>query len=228
MQEHMYLITAATRFEMRPYLDNFFLERTHELITGVGPVETTVRLMAFLNENYQQVKGVVNFGVGGAYIDPAGKPRAELLDVCLAETEVLGDFGVCLEDQVEPISGKELEVPSTFVMDADLLELASLALQKEEIPYRKGNFVTVNCTTGTEKRGRMLSQQYSGLCENMEGAAVARVCQEFGLPFLEVRCISNLVEDRDKRKWQLKKACTRSGEVAAAIVHHLVMKKKKR
>jgi futalosine hydrolase len=37
----------------------------------------------------------------------------------------------------------------------------------------------------------------------MEGAAVALACQQLAVPLLEVRGISNLVEDRDTRRWNL-------------------------
>jgi futalosine hydrolase len=218
----MYLVTAATQFEMEPFIAACRQEGVQQLITGVGPVETAVRLMALLNGLPIPVKGVVNFGVGGAYIDPDGTPRAELLDICLAEKEVLGDLGVCLEDEIERITGKELEVPDTFVMDADLLELAVRALEARQISFHRGPFVTVNCTSGTAARGQALARQHQGLCENMEGAAVARVCREFNLPCLEVRCISNMVEDRDTGRWKLKQACKRSGEAATAIVEFLV------
>jgi futalosine hydrolase len=67
----------------------------------------------------------------------------------------------------------------------------------------------------------MLLEKFQGLCENMEGAAVARVCAAFAVPCLELRCISNFVEDRDAGRWELKKACRRSGEVASLLVEHL-------
>ena len=84
-----------------------------------------------------------------------------------------------------------------------------------------GNFITVNSVSGTRDRGEILQQKYNGLCENMEGAAIAQVCQEFSLPLLEVRCISNYVEDRDPARWRLQEACDKAGEIAAAVVEEL-------
>ena len=217
----MYLVTAATQFEMEPFQAACRQEGLHRLVTGVGPVETAVRLMALLPGLAGQLKGVVNFGVGGAYVGSSGKPAAALLDICLAENEVLGDLGVCLGEEIERISGRELEVPDTFGMDAAMLGLAAVALKARNIPFYRGNFVTVSCASGTAARGQFLARHHQGLCENMEGAAVARVCREFHLPCLEVRCISNLVEDRDTRRWKLKQACRISGEAAAAIVEYL-------
>ena len=218
----MYLITAATRFEMEPFLDNYSGEGVDTLVTGVGQVETAVRLTAFLSNYSSALEGVINIGVGGAYVSDSGEAKADLLDICLAKKEVFGDFGVCLEDRFEPITGEELEPPSTFTMDEDLLERAMEILEKENIFFRLGNFVTVNCTTGFLSRGKILEHQHQGLCENMEGASIARVCQEYGLPCLEMRCISNLVEDRDTSRWQLKQACKYSGEVAAKLIASLV------
>jgi futalosine hydrolase len=222
IRDHMYLVTAATHFEMVPFHAACRHDDVRQLVTGIGPVETSVRLMALLNRLSGQIKGVVNFGVGGAYFDSSGSPQAGLLDICLAEREVLGDFGVCLEEEIERISGKGLEVPDTFVMDEGMFNLASQTLQEEQIPFHSGSFVTVSCTSGTAVRGAVLARQHDGICENMEGAAVARVCQEFHLPCLEIRCISNYVEDRDISRWKLKQACRKSGEAAAVIVRHMV------
>jgi futalosine hydrolase len=38
----------------------------------------------------------------------------------------------------------------------------------------------------------------------MEGAAIAQICALHGTPFLELRGISNLTEDRNLASWDLK------------------------
>lgn len=40
----------------------------------------------------------------------------------------------------------------------------------------------------------------------MEGAAAAQICALYGVPFLEIRGISNRVEDRDLRNWDFEGA----------------------
>jgi futalosine hydrolase len=42
--------------------------------------------------------------------------------------------------------------------------------------------------------------------EAMEGYAVLRAAQQAGVPAIEVRCISNEVEERDRGRWQLAEA----------------------
>ncbi|PKN23327.1 MAG: hypothetical protein CVU68_01250 [Deltaproteobacteria bacterium HGW-Deltaproteobacteria-3] len=67
----------------------------------------------------------------------------------------------------------------------------------------------------------MLRAAHNGLCENMEGAAVARVCQEFAVPCLEVRCVSNMVEDRNPANWQLAAAVQKCGQVVSLLIDRL-------
>lgn len=218
-----YLVTAATDFEMQAFAEaGGNTINTRQLVTGLGPVETTLALSCLLHEQLNKVDAVLNFGVAGAYPDNGTDLQAGLLDICLAEHEILGDLGICLQDGFERFTSADLRVEDSFILDQSLLAVAGQALDCAGTVFKSGTFVTVNCASGTQKRGRLLGREFQGLCENMEGAAVARVCNQFGLPCLEVRCISNMVEDRDTKNWQLKQACTRAGQAAATIVNYLM------
>lgn len=217
----MYLLTAATDFEMQAYVKaGGSVEKTLQLVTGIGPVETALSLSCLLHEQQDRVDAVVNFGVAGAYPDNGIDLQAGMLDICLAELEVLGDLGICLQDGIERFCSGGLHVEDSFMLDPSLLAVAGRALDHAGIVNRCGTFVTVNCASGTRKRGQLLGREFAGLCENMEGAAIAMVCNRFGLPCLEVRCISNMVEDRNPENWQLKQACSRAGQAAAVIVNY--------
>jgi futalosine hydrolase len=52
----------------------------------------------------------------------------------------------------------------------------------------------------------------------MEGVAAAQVAELHHVPWLEVRGISNIVEDRDPGKWDIPKAAT---AIQTAIVRLL-------
>lgn len=209
-------MTAATELEMQAFFDAGGGKSSVPcLITGIGPVETTLSLANILHKR-PEIDCVLNFGIAGAYLENDRSVRAGLLDLCLAEQEVFGDLGIQLADKVEPFRG-DLLVRDRFVLDPGLLLTAGRILGDAGIPYKQGTFITVNCASGTQRRGNQLGRQFRGLCENMEGAAVARVCEEFSLPCLEVRCISNMVEDRNREKWQLREACVHAGRAAAVI-----------
>ena len=142
------------------------------------------------------MRGVINFGIGGAFAGDDRQNDAELLDICLAEKEYLGDYGVCFGERVEPFANPDIAAPSEFSLDPELTGKAAALLVDKGIRLRKGNFVTVIGASGTAARGRQLCGRFDGLCENMEGAAIARVCQMYSVPMIELRAISNLVEDR--------------------------------
>lgn len=216
----MLLVTAATAFEMDAFLSVCPADESiHTVLTGVGPVEAALQVTQALATTEPAITGVVNFGVAGAYLGDG--PTASLLDICLAEQEILGDLGICIHDQVEPLRGEGFALFDTFLLHSPLLQRADQILREGGIAVQRGTFVTVSCVSGTRQRGDILARQHRAICENMEGAAVARVCAHFQLPLVEVRCISNLVEDRDPATWRLRDACRRCGEVVAHLVQEL-------
>ncbi len=214
----MFLLVTATEKEMNPLrklLHNS--EGLDFLISGLGPVETVFSLTQYLTAQKDKVKTLINFGVAGAFPDTG----LELLDICLAEKEVFGDIGICFGDRVVDFESGPMSRNIRFEMDNALLAKTEKVLAHALIPYNKGTFVTVNCVSGTARRGRFLQEKHGAICENMEGAAVARVCQEYGLPVLEVRCVSNHVEDRDVSKWNLQESCRNCAEIVVKIVNGL-------
>lgn len=215
----MILAVAATEIEIRPLLAEFpdASSPCLTLVTGVGPVETAVRLTRFLSRVDLPVEAVVNLGVGGAYLQPAGTSQPGLLDICLAEQEVFGDFGIALPEETIPFD-PAIAGEAAYPLDGRLVEAARSLLEDHGLACHAGVFVTVNAATGTLRRGEMLRARWRGLCENMEGAAVARVCLEFGLPCLELRAVSNFVEDRNPANWRLQEACRMAARAAALVI----------
>jgi futalosine hydrolase len=218
----MILAIAATQMELDP-----FLVRTGEpsnrwmaLAAGVGPVETAVTAGRFLAEHHAEITGVLQFGIGGVYIVPDPEDQVGILSVCIADREIIGDFGICHQDSIEYFPA-ELGGASSFPLTSPLIVRAEDVLKAYGITYHVGTFVTVNSVSGTARRGEMLRNRWQGLCENMEGGAVARLCKEYNLPLLEMRVISNVVEDRNIHNWQLRQACDRAGEVAAVLIKEL-------
>lgn len=209
----MLLVTAATKNELDPVVSRCASsDACRFLVTGVGPMETAVVLGRALQERAAgSIEAVIHCGVAGAFPGCG----ITLLDICLAEREILADFGVCRPDTVTPF---EQFPPPQFEMDCTLLERAASILKQQHLSFHRGTFLTVNSISGTAARGRNLCDRFGGMCENMEGAAVARVCDEYGLPCLELRCISNFVEDRNLENWRLSEAILRGGQVAADLI----------
>ena len=213
----MDLIVVATPQEIQPFLDK--QGRTAgflTLVTGPGCVESALHLARFLAASPRPaVSRVINVGVAGAYRDTG----VELLDICLAEHEILADFGIASGDRLEALTFPG--VPDTcLTFDQPLVNAcAAKLLATHNIPKR-GRFLTVNSVSGTWQRGGYLRDKHQAICENMEGFAVARVCQSFLLPHLELRTVSNFVEDRNLNGWQMAEACALLAEALPAVIDY--------
>jgi len=169
---------------------------------------------------------LIVLGCGGAYPGSG----LEVGDLALATCEIYGDEGVQtssgfldLEALGFPMVEKRGQrLFNRFPVAAPLLERAvpSLAQAAQAAGRRlgEGPFVTVSTCSGSSRAGAELVRRTGGICENMEGAAVAQICALHGLAFLELRGISNLVEDRDLSRWDLR----RGAEAAQQAVLHLL------
>lgn len=152
---------------------------------------------------------IVNFGIGGAYPSSGLKVG----DIAVAEKEVYADEGVLLKDGIHSLEMMDIpllkvrgrkyfnEFPADKRLSRQALKAAGAIAH-----CKSGIFLTVSACTGTRKRAGELVAKFSPLCENMEGAAIAHICRIYGIPFVEIRGISNIVEDRDKGKWDIKLA----------------------
>lgn len=150
------------------------------------------------------------FGCGGAYPGSGLK----LGDLALASAEIFGDEGVFSNEQFHDLEKMKLPMrksPGSFFnhwpVDQDLHDWAQQHLlahiQTTRTALASGFFVTVSTCTGTMAKALEIKERSGAICENMEGAAVALVCQQLAVPLLEIRGISNQVEDRDTRRWDL-------------------------
>lgn len=181
-------------------------------ITGVGAIATTYALTRKLRNNYDIV---IQAGVGGAFHSDIG-----LGDVVIVETEQFADLGA--EDHDDFINIFELgliakDTPpfsDTYLKMADNRWLQGLALKKV-----RG--VTVSTVSGNEKTIGRIRKAFDADVESMEGAAFHYVCLCEGVPFIQIRAISNYVEPRDKSKWQMGKAINNLNEVLKTFIDSL-------
>lgn len=181
--------------------------------SGLGKVNAAAAAAAILSG--YSVSRLWMWGSAGAY-DLAG---IEIGDVALASEEILGDEGVATLSSWQPLEAIGIPLIDSAVtpifnrMATDPRELKrgrQLLAKWEGIPsaprIHLGPFITVSAVSGSTARALLLSHRYRALCENMEGGAVAQVCLRYGVPFLEIRGLSNRAGDRNKSRWQLSTA----------------------
>jgi len=176
-------------------------------VSGIGKTNASHTATWMIREFSPEI--IVNFGIGGAY------PSAGLAvgDIAIASKEVYADEGVILQSGLQPLEMIGIPFLNTgrcmyyneFPLDAVLGETA-LNVAGLYCRARLGTFATVSACTGTKERAEELSRRHGAICENMEGAAVAHICLRYGISCLEIRGISNIVEERDTGRWDIELA----------------------
>jgi len=175
---------------------------------GIGKVNAAIATTAMIER--MQPRLVINTGCAGAY------PGSGLSigDLAVASEEILGDEGVITSGGWLDFRAMGLpllvqgeqryynEIPFSGHAIDRAVQLA--ALHGTALP--RGRFITVSTCSGTQKRGEELVQRFGAIAENMEGAAVALTCLRYGIDCLEIRGISNQVEERNMKGWDIPAA----------------------
>ena len=195
--------------------------------TGIGAVNAAHALTCALQMGLPGL--VLQVGVGGAYLS-AG---LRIGDVAVASEENYGDIGVRTRDGWQsadligiPVLEREEAYFNRFPLEREWVNEAEELLREvewegDDVAVRIGPFVTVQECSGVAELGREREERFGAVCENMEGAAAAHLCRLYGVPFLEVRGISNLVEDRRRKNWNLPLACQRAQRAALLLLENL-------
>jgi futalosine hydrolase len=183
-------------------------QRVILLVTGMGKVNTASALTAMISRFSPGL--LINTGCAGAYNGSA----LALGDLAVATAEIYGDEGVLTPSGWKPldyigiplVKVQEQAYFNELPLSLPLVEKAVRFANIRAIPLHSGKFVTVSTCSGTVARGEELSTRFRAICENMEGAAAAHVALMHGIDFLEIRGISNMVEDRDLSRWDIVRA----------------------
>jgi len=175
---------------------------------GVGKVNAAASTAVMIYQHQPQL--VINTGCAGAYVG-SGLAIGNLV---VASEEILADEGVVVTGgwkglrymKIAAVEQGEVRCYNTLPLSSHAAEKAmQLAAYYDEILVR-GRFATVSTCSGTLQQGEELSQRWNAIIENMEGAAVAQVCLRCGVDCLEIRGVSNMVEERDLKKWDIPRA----------------------
>lgn len=173
-------------------------------VVGVGPVAAALSIGELL-ERHPGAKGVLNLGICGSF-----DPDLPLGTACVASAEIWPEYGVhCANGDEEPFSFQmlpDLHLNPVNRLDLDPSSAASAMGLAVPDAWPRGPSLTVAGVSGDQARAALLLARYGGATENMEGFSLALAARRHGLPFLEVRTVSNPVGVRDKKRWDFRLA----------------------
>jgi futalosine hydrolase len=209
------LIVAATAAELDPCLSRMRATGGVDiLITGVGMVATAVRCAQTLA--LQKYDFALNLGVCGSF-DPSLQPgtTVHVVSDCIAELGAEDGERFVTIQELQLLGNDEFPFrDGRLVNDAPPLNTALRDL-------RAVHGITVNTVHGNEPSIDTVVRRLQPQVESMEGAAFMYACLVQGVPFAQVRAVSNIVERRNRSAWKLKDAIDNLSATAVAIIEHL-------
>ena len=129
----------------------------------------------------------------------------KLGNVVAVKEDMLGDTGVEEDGKWKDIFDLKLEKPGYPPFEKK--RLPNHHLEKYNLlKLPEVSSITINEISTKRDRIQQLIKKYNPALESMEGAALHYVCREMGVPFLQIRAISNYIGERDKTKWKMKEA----------------------
>lgn len=205
------LVVAATKFEIEPFLR---LNDTPDvLITGVGIPSTIFNLTKkLLQANYGLV---IQAGIAGSFTGSLQNGS-----VALIEKDTFADIGVDEKGNFKTLFDMGFVNENEFPFTQGWLANQHPYLTKPSLPIASS--ITVNKITDDINEIRSLSKKFNAGIESMEGAALHYVCLQQKINFLQLRSISNVVGERDKRKWAMKEAITNLNIELKKIIEHFI------
>jgi len=207
------LVVAATRAELSPLYSFFELpendfvqtSKFDILITGVGMTATAFAIGKHLHQEY---KLVVNLGIAGCY--DWTFPLGTVLNIT---EDTFSELGA--EDKDEFLTIDSLGFGLSTYYGANSL----VADHFTRLPKVKG--ITVNKVHGNKTSIRQIEQRLNPVTESMEGAAVFYCCTQTETPCIQVRSVSNYVEERHRESWKVGLAIKNLNEWAIEFLTNI-------
>jgi futalosine hydrolase len=215
------LLVAATSLEIGPFLQQLHSARKYHsnsriidvLITGIGLTATTYSITKQLT--LKKYDRVLQAGVAGCF-----NKALPLGTVVAIKKDSIADQSVIELNQLKSLFDLKLVPHNRFPYKnkwlvnhhTDLLKTSGL---------RQVTGISVNEITTQPKKVRFYEQLFNPVTESMEGAALHYTCLMEGIPFLQIRSLSNYIAERNKAKWNMKESIHNLNQALPQIIEKL-------
>lgn len=189
------LVVSATKKEIIPSINkiDYLNSKDFEidiLITGIGSIFTTYLLTRKLIEKKYDL--LINVGIAGSF-----NKNLTIGETVYVKSDRLADLGIENENEFFTIFEKGFISDNQFPFNNAVLNNP----YECKLELKQVKAITVNTTHGNSKSVELFKNKFNADIETMEGAAFFYVCLNEGVKFMQLRTISNYVEERNHAKW---------------------------
>jgi len=217
------IIVSATIFEIKPFIEKYKLTKTSQnlwigeagffqvevLITGIGSTFTAFHFtLACIRKKYDLA---INAGICGSM-----NRNFELGKVLAISSDEFGDLGIETQVDFRTLFDENLMTPNDFPFSngklTNLTSTKDFFIHFSKIIPDKCEGVTVNKVHGNTESIEEFVQKFTADIETMEGAAFFYVARMLNIPYIQIRSVSNYVEERNKANWNIPLAINQLNE----------------
>lgn len=205
------LIVTATNIEAQYFIDPEYTpvprlpsliqlpgnDQPDVLITGVGQAMMSYGLTKILSTNSYDF--LINAGIAGAYNHSLAKK-----DIVITTQEEFADLGDYHPGKIHTIFDKHLHEPDNFPFVNGKLFCPEQNIPAHAGSLKRVNGITVNALNRTPAGLKMIRAKFNPDIESMEGAAFFYCCLNENIPFIELRAISNYIEETNTKDWSIE------------------------
>ena len=181
------------------------------LTTGVGMIATAAWCSrTFAAEHYDLA---LNVGLCGSFDASLAAP-----DVVHVTADRIAELGAEDGDDFLTIHQLQLLGENDFPFDGGLLVNTNPPPLPSLATLRSVTGITVNTVHGNERTIAAVRDRYDPDVESMEGAAFMYASLIAGVPFAQVRAVSNAVVRRNRGAWKIGEAIRALGEQSVTLL----------
>ena len=167
------------------------------IVTGVGGAAMSWALQKRFNSGPLPLL-VVNAGIAGSYVSDL-RPG----EVCIPRSDCFADMGVDDNGSFIPVFNASLADPDAWPFRGGRIVCGGKWIEIIGTKYPVVRAATVNMSSGSAPVIERIMRSWDPQIETMEGAWFAYTCAMSHIEWLAVKAISNMVEPRNIKKWDI-------------------------
>lgn len=167
------------------------------LVTGIGTVPTAWSMMKWISENGRP-DAAINSGIAGSFRD-----NIHIGDVVMPLSDCFADYGIEDGDKTVTLFEAGLSGSNDFPFSDGLLKAENQFTEKLSVIISPVKAITLGTASGSEQTIHELARRFDPDIETMEGASFSYICIRENIPFFALRAISNRVERRNRKSWNI-------------------------
>jgi futalosine hydrolase len=167
------------------------------IVTGVGGAAMSWALQKRFSSG-PLPRLAVNAGIAGSYVADL-RPG----DICIPGSDCFADMGVDDNGSFDSIFSASLADPDSWPFSGGRIICGGKSFEIAGPKFHVVRAATVNMSSGSQPVIDRIMRSWDPQIETMEGAWFAYVCAMSHVEWIAVRAISNMVEPRNLKKWDI-------------------------